>query len=76
MNGETRTVTVEDQHAAIENVSRPMADPTDSTQVGSPMSGVLVEVRVHDGSEVKKGDPVAILSAMKMVSLMSFEGIG
>jgi pyruvate carboxylase len=68
MNGETRTVTVEDQHAAIENVSRPKADPTDSTQVGSPMSGVLVEVRVHDGSDVKKGDPVAILSAMKMVS--------
>lgn len=68
MNGETRTVTVEDQHAAIDNVSRPKADPTDSSQVGSPMSGVLVEVRVHDGSEVKKGDPVAILSAMKMVS--------
>jgi pyruvate carboxylase len=68
MNGETRTVTVEDQHAAIENVSRPKADPTDSSQVGSPMSGVLIEVRVHDGSDVKKGDPVAILSAMKMVS--------
>ena len=72
MNGETRTVTVEDQHAAIENVSRPKADPTDSSQVGSPMSGVLIEVRVHDGSEVKKGDPVAILSAMKMVSFYPF----
>lgn len=71
MNGETRTVTVEDQHAAIENVSRPKADPSDSTQVGSPMSGVLVEVRVHDGSEVKKGDPVAILSAMKMEMVIS-----
>ncbi|OAL06600.1 pyruvate carboxylase [Phaeosphaeriaceae sp. SRC1lsM3a] len=71
MNGETRTVTVEDQHAAIENVSRPKADPTDSSQVGSPMSGVLVEVRVHDGSEVKKGDPVAILSAMKMEMVIS-----
>ncbi|KAF1920099.1 pyruvate carboxylase-like protein [Ampelomyces quisqualis] len=71
MNGETRTVTVEDQHAAIENISRPKADPTDSTQVGSPMSGVLVEVRVHDGSEVKKGDPVAILSAMKMEMVIS-----
>ncbi|KAJ4361533.1 pyruvate carboxylase [Ascochyta clinopodiicola] len=71
MNGETRTVTVEDQHAAIENVSRPKADPTDSSQVGAPMSGVLVEVRVHDGSEVKKGDPVAILSAMKMEMVIS-----
>ncbi|KAL5121854.1 pyruvate carboxylase [Pleosporales sp. CAS-2024a] len=71
MNGETRTVTVEDQHAAIENVSRPKADPTDSSHIGSPMSGVLVEVRVHDGSEVKKGDPVAILSAMKMEMVIS-----
>jgi acetyl/propionyl-CoA carboxylase alpha subunit len=32
------------------------------------MSGVVVEVRVKDDSEVKKGDPVAVLSAMKMVS--------
>lgn len=71
MNGETRTVTVEDQHAAIENVSRPKADPMDSSQVGSPMSGVLVEVRVHDGSEVMKGDPLAILSAMKMEMVIS-----
>ncbi|KAF1360130.1 pyruvate carboxylase [Lizonia empirigonia] len=71
MNGETRTVTVEDQHAAIDNISRPKADPTDSSQVGAPMSGVLVEVRVHDGSEVKKGDPVAILSAMKMEMVIS-----
>jgi hypothetical protein len=54
-------------------VSRPKADPTDSSQVGAPMSGVLVEVRVHDGSEVKKGDPVAILSAMKMVCIMQVD---
>jgi pyruvate carboxylase len=32
------------------------------------MSGVVVEIRVKDGSEVKKGDPLAVLSAMKMVS--------
>lgn len=33
------------------------------------MSGVVVEIRVKDGGEVKKGDPIAVLSAMKMVSL-------
>jgi pyruvate carboxylase len=68
VNGETRAVTVEDKHAAIENVRRPKADPTDTTQVGSPMSGVLVEVRAKDGGDVMKGDPIAVLSAMKMVS--------
>lgn len=71
MNGEARVVTVEDKHAAIENVRRPKADPTDTSQVGSPMSGVLVEVRVHDGGEVMKGDPIAVLSAMKMEMVIS-----
>lgn len=67
MNGEVRQVTVEDKKAGVENLSRPKADSNDSSQVGAPMSGVVVEVRVHDGGEVKKGDPVAVLSAMKMV---------
>jgi pyruvate carboxylase len=71
MNGEVRQVTVDDTHAGVENVSRPKADPTDTTQVGSPMAGVVVEIRVHDGAEVKKGDPIAVLSAMKMVGPFS-----
>lgn len=71
MNGEVRQVTVDDQHAAVENKSRPKADASDSSQVGAPMSGVVVEVRVKEGGEVNKGDPIAVLSAMKMVSEMS-----
>lgn len=70
MNGEVRQVTVDDKLASVENVSRPKADPSDSSQVGAPMAGVLVELRVHEGTEVKKGDPLAVLSAMKMVSLL------
>lgn len=69
MNGEVRQVTVDDNKAAVENKSRAKADPGDSSQVGSPISGVVVEVRVKEGSEVSKGDPIAILSAMKMVRL-------
>ncbi|KAI9795361.1 MAG: pyruvate carboxylase [Piccolia ochrophora] len=71
MNGEVRQVTVDDNKAAVENVSRPKADTADSSQVGAPMSGVVVEVRIHDDSEVKKGDPVAVLSAMKMEMVIS-----
>ena len=74
MNGEVRQVSVDDNNAAIENTSRPKADSSDSSQVGAPMSGVVVEVRVHEGGEVKKGDPIAVLSAMKMVSLPSCRG--
>lgn len=59
---------------AVENLSRPKADANDTSHVGAPMAGVVVELRVHVGSEVKKGDPVAVLSAMKMVNklILSF----
>ncbi|GKT89370.1 LOW QUALITY PROTEIN: putative pyruvate carboxylase [Colletotrichum tofieldiae] len=71
MNGEVRQVTVDDNKASVENVTRAKADPTDSSQVGAPMAGVLVELRVKDGSDVKKGDPIAVLSAMKMEMVIS-----
>jgi len=34
------------------------------------MSGVVVEMRVHVGSHVKKGDPIAVLSAMYILFLI------
>ncbi|PBP26394.1 pyruvate carboxylase [Diplocarpon rosae] len=71
MNGEVRQVTVDDNKAAVENTSRPKADPGDSSQVGAPMAGVVVEIRVKEGGEVKKGDPIAVLSAMKMEMVIS-----
>ncbi|ANB15404.1 pyruvate carboxylase 2 [Sugiyamaella lignohabitans] len=71
LNGEMRKVTVEDKLAAIETVSRLKADPHNVNEVGAPMAGVVVEVRVKDGSEVKKGDPLIVLSAMKMEMVIS-----
>jgi pyruvate carboxylase len=56
VNGETRAVTVDDNKASVENLSRPKADPGDSSQVGATMAGVIVEMRVKDGQDVKKGD--------------------
>lgn len=75
MNGEVRQVTVDDKKAAVENTSRAKADSGDSSQVGAPMSGVVVDVRVKEGSAVKKGDPIAVLSAMKMVSLFRLRSL-
>ncbi|OOF97870.1 hypothetical protein ASPCADRAFT_205146 [Aspergillus carbonarius ITEM 5010] len=71
VNGEVRQVSVDDKKASVENTARPKAELGDSSQVGAPMSGVVVEIRVHDGLEVKKGDPLAVLSAMKMEMVIS-----
>ncbi|KAG7757018.1 hypothetical protein KL930_003952 [Ogataea haglerorum] len=70
-NGEMRKVTVEDKLAAVETVTRPKADAHNPNEVGAPMAGVVIEVRVHPGVEVKKGDPLCVLSAMKMEMVIS-----
>ncbi|KAG1831291.1 carbamoyl-phosphate synthase L chain, ATP binding domain-containing protein [Suillus variegatus] len=57
VNGEVRAVSVEDQNSAVETVSREKAT-SDPGSVGAPMSGVVVEVRVKEGHEIKKGDPL------------------
>jgi pyruvate carboxylase len=35
------------------------------------MAGAVVEVRVKEGSTIKAGDPIAILSAMKMETIVT-----
>ncbi|KAM0756393.1 pyruvate carboxylase [Meredithblackwellia eburnea MCA 4105] len=70
LNGELRAVQVEDKKAAIETVHREKAT-SEPGSVGSPMSAVVVEVRVKEGQEVKAGDPLLVLSAMKMETQVS-----
>ena len=40
--------------------------PTAGTKVTSPMPGTILKVNFTEGSEVKKGDILCILEAMKM----------
>jgi len=63
-------VPVEDKSAAVETLSREKAS-SEPGSVGAPMSGVVVEVRVKEGQEVKKGDILCVQSAMKMESAVS-----
>ncbi|RIB24845.1 pyruvate carboxylase [Gigaspora rosea] len=71
LNGETRAVGIEDRSAAVEHVHRKKAEPGNPGDVGAPMSGVVIEIRVHEGAEVKAGDPLCVLSAMKMETVVS-----
>lgn len=56
-NLQVRAVSVEDKNSAVETVSREKAT-NDPGSVGAAMSGVVVEVRVREGHEIKKGDPL------------------
>lgn len=39
-------------------------------EIKAPMPGLVLDVRVAEGTEVKKGDPVLVLEAMKMENIL------
>ena len=72
LNGELRKVSVIDNNANVEaKQMKPKADPGSKSHVGAPISGVVVEVKVKVGDDVKSGDCIAVLSAMKMEMVIS-----
>ncbi len=70
LNAEPRSIVVEDKSAAVETVTRERAT-NEPGSVGSPLAGVVVEIRVQEGGDVKSGDPLFVLSAMKMETVVS-----
>ncbi len=48
--------------------SKPAAASGGPGEVRSPMPGVILDITVHVGDAVKKGDPLCALEAMKMKS--------
>jgi glutaconyl-CoA/methylmalonyl-CoA decarboxylase subunit gamma len=53
-----------------------VAPPPDSAHIVAPMPGVVVEVRVKPGDTVSRGDPIAVLEAMKMKTAVRAERDG
>ncbi|CEI93313.1 Putative Pyruvate carboxylase [Rhizopus microsporus] len=71
LNGEARVVGIVDRNSAVEIVTREKASASNPGDIGAPMSGVVVEIRAKEGSHVKAGDPLAVLSAMKMETVVT-----
>jgi pyruvate carboxylase len=66
LNGHPREVQVQDKRFGAAVTARPKADKDNLHHLGSPMPGTVVEVKVKTGDEVKEGDKLIVLEAMKM----------
>jgi pyruvate carboxylase len=66
LNGQPRIVKVQNRSASVKLVSRRKAEDGNESHVGAPMPGAVSTIAVRQGQEVKAGDIVATLEAMKM----------
>jgi pyruvate carboxylase len=65
INGQLRPITVRDRSVAGDVVAAEKADPTQPGHVAVPFDGVVTPL-VSVGEEVRAGQPVASIEAMKM----------
>ena len=61
---------------ATKKVSREKADPTNQGHVPCSMKGLIVDVLKNERDMVEEGEPIAIVSAMKMESVVSAQKSG
>lgn len=70
-DGKAFDVTVKDrfdqllESMGLDKVSKPKIN-----EVKAPMPGLVLSIKVAEGDEVKKGDPILILEAMKMENVI------
>ncbi|KAL7736714.1 hypothetical protein ACLKA6_015573 [Drosophila palustris] len=66
LNGQLRSVHIPDKEAMKEIRVHPKANKTLKSEVGAPMPGDVIDIRVNVGDRVEKGHALVVLSAMKM----------
>jgi len=66
VNGQGRTVVIQDKTVKVEKVAHIKAEKDDPKQIGAPLQGSLSTIMVEKGQKVKKNEPLFIIEAMKM----------
>jgi pyruvate carboxylase len=68
LNGQPREISIRDRKLEVKEAAKPKADPNVPGQIGAPIPGVVSTVAVQLGQQVKKGDRLLVMEAMKMQS--------
>ena len=76
LNGQPRTVKIENREASASVVRRPKADPANACHVSAPMPGVVASIAVASGRPVVAGDLLMTIEAMKMETALHAERDG
>ena len=77
INGQEFTVAIEDDHTQLlKQMGIQLRSTNHDNEIKAPMPGMVLDVLVADGQQIKKGDPVLVLEAMKMENILKSPGDG
>ncbi len=77
LNGMPReSIVIDRSLASADTSSRQKGDPSNPSHVCAPLPGMITEIAVSPGTEVKAGDKLITLEAMKMLTTVSAQADG
>lgn len=71
LNGQTRNVEVTDRSLQVKTVENRKIDKDNEKHIGAPLQGLLSKVLVEKNTRVKKNQPLFIIEAMKMETVIT-----
>ena len=66
LNGQPRVIRVPNRKVKSTTAARPKAENGNANHIGAPMPGVVASVATHTGAQVRAGDLLLTIEAMKM----------
>ncbi len=76
LNGQTRNIEVQDKSQKVEKKENKKIDAANKSQIGAPLQGLLSKLLVNKGEAVKKNQPLFVIEAMKMETVVTAPGEG
>ena len=77
INGKNYSIEIKDKlDILLEKLGMNQLASSAITDIKAPMPGLILEILIKEGTEVKKGDPIMILEAMKMENILKSPGDG
>lgn len=77
INGHLHQLTVKDRFdLLLDQMGMTQVNMHKVNEIKAPMPGLIIAIQVTPGQEVKKGDPLLVLEAMKMENILKSPGDG
>jgi biotin carboxyl carrier protein len=77
INGHQHEIHIKDRFdLLLDKMGLNQADTRKLNDLRAPMPGLILNIKVKPGQEVKQGDPILILEAMKMENILKAPGDG